>query len=266
MKRNKSINHTFVVCAYKESKYLERCIRSVLNQSVKSRVLMATSTDNAYIRSMAEKYGLELSVASHESDISRDWNFAIAQADTDYVTIAHQDDIYDRTYAESVCRALDSRSDSLICCTGYYEIRRGDKVITNTNLVIKRILLMPLLLRACSGLKFIKRAPIALGNGICCPSVTFVKSKVPTPLFAVGMKSNIDWEAWERLSKMRGSFGYVPRPLMGHRIHEESTTTEIIGDSSRGEEDYYMFKKFWPDFLARRLARAYKNSERSNAL
>ncbi len=258
--------HTFVVCAYKESQYLESCIRSVLRQSVKSKVLIATSTDNQYIRGFAKKYHLEVRVADHQSDISRDWNFAIAQADTEYVTIAHQDDIYDRTYAENVVKYLDSRKDSLICCTGYYEIRDGRKIITNINLVIKRILLMPLLLKNVSGVKLIKRFPIALGNGICCPSVTFAKFRIPSPLFTVGMKSNIDWEAWERLSQMKGSFCYVPRPLMGHRIHEESTTTEIIGDSSRSSEDYYMFKKFWPDFIAKKLSRAYKNSERSNQL
>ena len=76
------INHTFVICAYKESKYLEDCIKSVLNQKLKSKVLIATSTDNKYIRSLAEKYNVELCIANHESDIARDWNFALAQADT----------------------------------------------------------------------------------------------------------------------------------------------------------------------------------------
>ena len=30
-------NHTFAICAYKESKYLEECINSVLNQEEKSK-------------------------------------------------------------------------------------------------------------------------------------------------------------------------------------------------------------------------------------
>ena len=38
--------HTFVICAYKESEYLEECVKSLLNQSVKSNILMTTSTDN----------------------------------------------------------------------------------------------------------------------------------------------------------------------------------------------------------------------------
>ena len=43
------ITHTFVVLAYKESRYLETCIQSVLNQEFKSNVVIATSTRNAFI-------------------------------------------------------------------------------------------------------------------------------------------------------------------------------------------------------------------------
>ena len=46
-KRN---DHTFAICAYKESPYLESCIKSVLNQSVKTKVAISTGTPNDYIR------------------------------------------------------------------------------------------------------------------------------------------------------------------------------------------------------------------------
>lgn len=38
------VTHTFVVLAYKKSKYLEACIQSVLNQEYRSQVVVATST------------------------------------------------------------------------------------------------------------------------------------------------------------------------------------------------------------------------------
>lgn len=43
-------NHTFVICAYKESKYLEECIESLEKQIVKSNIIMCTSTPNDYIK------------------------------------------------------------------------------------------------------------------------------------------------------------------------------------------------------------------------
>ena len=43
------ISHTFAVCAYGESPYLEKSIQSVVNQSLKSSVIVCTSTPNTYI-------------------------------------------------------------------------------------------------------------------------------------------------------------------------------------------------------------------------
>ena len=52
------IIHTFLVLAYKESPYLENAVKSVLNQEYPSKVVIGTSTDNEYIRSIADKYHL----------------------------------------------------------------------------------------------------------------------------------------------------------------------------------------------------------------
>ena len=44
-KREVKMNdHTFAICAYKESPYLEECIKSLKNQTIKSNILIATST------------------------------------------------------------------------------------------------------------------------------------------------------------------------------------------------------------------------------
>ena len=49
------ISHTFAVCAYGESPYLEKSIRSVVQQSVKSRVIVCTSTPNEYIEKLVRE-------------------------------------------------------------------------------------------------------------------------------------------------------------------------------------------------------------------
>ena len=54
--------HTFVVLAYKESKFLEECLKSVKNQSIPSKVVIATATPNTFIQSLADKYGVEIIV------------------------------------------------------------------------------------------------------------------------------------------------------------------------------------------------------------
>ena len=100
-------DHTFVICAYKESKYLKNCIRSLENQTVKGHILIATSTDNKYIREAARQYHLPLLVNDAPSGIATDWNFAYRQAHTKLVTIAHQDDIYNPDYLEEMLYALN---------------------------------------------------------------------------------------------------------------------------------------------------------------
>ena len=55
---------------------------------------MATSTPNEWIQGLAEKYEIPLYINTGEGGIAQDWNFAYRQAKTDYITIAHQDDIY----------------------------------------------------------------------------------------------------------------------------------------------------------------------------
>ena len=64
----------------------------------------------------------------------------------------------------------------------------------------------------------------------------------------------------------KGSFVYSKEILMHHRIHAGSETSIILGDSARKAEDYQMFCKFWPKFLAKILVRIYSTSEKSNEL
>ncbi|MBR3199016.1 MAG: glycosyltransferase [Bacilli bacterium] len=257
--------HAFVVLAYKESEYLEECIKSVLNQTIKSDVLIATTTDNDFIRGLAKKYNLEVKVGKHTT-IGGDFDFALNSSNSKLVTIAHQDDIYDDSYAENVVDNYKKYNDSLIIFSDYYEIRKENKEYSNLNLRIKRFLLFNLSIKKFSGLKTLKRNSLRFGNSICCPAVTFNKSKCPKEVFTCDLSCNVDWFAWEKLSKIKGKFVYIPKKLMGHRIDESTTTTDIIRQGIRTKEDLFMFKKFWPSSIATFINKFYSKSEKSNKI
>lgn len=259
------IIHTFVVLAYKESEYLEECIKSVLNQNYHSKVVIATTTDNQFIRNMAKKYKLDVVVGKHTT-IGGDFDFAVSVGKTSLVTVAHQDDVYEYDYAKGVVDSYQKYSDSVIIFSDYYEVRKNDKVFSNINLKIKRVLLFPLRSRFLSKFRFIKRWSVRFGNSICCPSVCFVKDNCPSEIFVSDYQCNVDWFAWEKLSRVDGRFIYIKDKLMGHRISESSTTTDIIRQGIRTKEDYSMYLKFWPKCVARLLTKTYKNSEKSNEL
>lgn len=257
--------HTFVVLAYKESQYLEECLKSVTNQSLKTNVIIATTTDNEHIRNLAQKYKLSVITDQHTT-IGGDFDFAKNAASTPLVTIAHQDDIYDYDYAKTIVNEYQHHPNASIIFTDYYEIRNNQKVVTNKNLKIKRILLTPLKIKKFSSSKFLKRLILRFGNSICCPAVTFVNTNCPAHIFTSNYKCNVDWLAWERLSQEPGAFIFNKNKLMGHRISTESTTTNIINSGIRTQEDYEMFCKFWPKSIAKFFTNTYKNSEKSNTI
>lgn len=258
--------HTFVICAYKESRYLEECIQSLLKQSHKSRILIATSTPNAHIEELGRRYNLEVRVNQNGKCIADDWNFAYRQADSKYVTLAHQDDVYEPDYAKCMLMQLEKSRKPLICFSNYGEIRQGNRVKSNRLLIVKRIMLAPVYLGKLRGFKIVKRGILSLGNPISCPSVTYVKDNMPDPVFGDHFKSNLDWEAWEKASKRAGSFEFCSRILMYHRIHEESETSVLINDRGRNKEDYEMLCRFWPPCIAKMLHKAYSKGEESNKI
>lgn len=218
------------------------------------------------IQNMAEKYHLELFINHGESGITQDWMFAYRSARTELMTIAHQDDTYDRLYTETVLQQLSAARHPLIAFTDYGELRNGAIVNKNTLLKVKRTMLLPLHLKIFHNSIFVRRRVLSFGCPICCPSVTFVKDNLPDQIFFPGFRSDEDWQAWELLSRKRGAFVYCNRILMYHRIHDGSETSAILGDSARGNEDFQMFCKFWPKPIARLLTRAYSSSEKSNEL
>lgn len=263
MKKNK---HTFVVLAYKESSFLETCIQSVLNQKCKSNVVIATSTPCDYIDTLGKKYDIEvIQNPNAGKGIGADFDFAWNCTESELITIAHQDDVYDYEYSYDVLKKYNMYSDAQIIFSDCYEIHADRKVMKNLNMNIKRTLLFPLKINYLAKCIWVKRLILRFGNSICCPAVTFVQGNIKSgKLFECDMKCNVDWFAWEKLSREKGRFVFIDKKIMGHRVHDESTTTEIIRDNIRTKEDLIMFKKFWPQFIARALVCFYKKSEKNN--
>ncbi len=255
-----------MVCAYKESPYLEECVRSLKGQSISAQIKVATSTPNDHISDICSRYGLSLYVNPEQKGIAGDWNFALSAADTPLVTIAHQDDIYEPSYAEKFIEYANRAKDPIILFSDYGELRNGERVFDNKLLKIKRFLLKPLNNERAWEKRGARRRVLSKGSPICCPSVTYVKAKIPEGIFDGRYKVSLDWAAWEQLSKLEGSFVYIPEPLMLHRIHVNSETTKQIEGSVRSAEDYEMFRRFWPAPIAGILAHFYRSSEKSNKI
>lgn len=143
--------HVFAIPAYGQSPWLETCIRSLKAQSQPSPVILCTSSPSEFLEQMAEKYELPLYVRRGESSIRDDWNYAYEMADGEYVTIAHQDDVYHKEYAAELLKAVGKWPDMTVFTTDYV-ITKGGKTITGDRLLwVKRILRLPLRCPAFNG-------------------------------------------------------------------------------------------------------------------
>lgn len=266
MKKYLGKDHTYVICAYQESSYLDACIRSLLKQTIASNIIMVTSTPSKFLTDIVTKYQISLFINEGEHGIAGDWNFALSQVRTPIATIAHQDDIYEPWYTETVLAYVNQSKRPLIFFSDYGEIRGNRKEVHNTLLDVKRFMLIPMRPKWSKSSIFIRRRVLSFGSPISCPTVSYFLPNLPEKIFHAGYKSNLDWQAWEKLSHLRGDFIFCNKVCMYHRIHAQSTTTEVLQESGRHREDLEMFSKFWPKGIARILEHFYKNSEKSNEI
>lgn len=261
---NAEPSHTFLVPAYKKSPFLRECLDSLVDQRVRSPILIATSTPFDGIDDLAQQYGASLYVHSPNLGMAEDWNAGVAQVRTDWVTIAHQDDLYDPGYTEAILDAIANAKQPNLVFSDYIELIGQQRRSRTLLLTIKKCLLeLGFLGRREIGDRFAKLNTLRFGNPIPCPAVTF-RPDSASRHFASGFQVNMDWDAWIRKVDEPGSFVWVRKRLMIHRIHQDSGTTEGIAAGHRAREDFETLKRLWPTPLARLISKSYWIAYASN--
>ena len=257
-------NHTFVICAYKENPYLENTIKSLLKQTVNSKIILSTSTPNQYIKEMCLKYDIPMYINPKPHLAGDDWNYGYNQAKTELVTIVHQDDIYSIHFLEKTLSALNRAKEPLLCFSDYCELKKGRTQNVNLLLVIKRMMNFPLRFSFFQDMKWVRKRILGFGCSICCPTVTFVKNKLGENIFDTCYKNSCDYKTWVDLAEKEGGFVYIPDKLLCHRIYAESATTLNLSDNIRKSEDFEILCSLWPRFIASFINKVYALSEKSN--
>lgn len=246
-------NHTFTICAYKESEFLEECIQSLKSQTIESNIIICTSTPNNYIKKLADKYKLKYYVKKSKSDIQDDWNFAVSKCKTDLVTVAHQDDIYDRKYLERIIS--NYTGDELMLFTEQYYYK-NNQIVNDKNTVIKKILKLPLRLRL-RNIRWIRKLTLSFGNTVNCPSVTYNVKLLGKPLFTSDLKFGLDWDTFFKIYSQKGKISYISTPSIYFRVHDGATSKSFIVNQKRYDEDVIMFRKFWPNWIVKIIMKFY---------
>jgi glycosyltransferase involved in cell wall biosynthesis len=255
-----------VIPAYGESPNLARLIETLQGQTRRgSEIIVTTSTPSTTIERTAKSHNVELRINPARINIATDWNFALHAASTNFVTVAHQDDLYAAEYVSEMVSALTRDPAALLAFSDYREHTPEGPRPDNWNLRIKRALCR----RGFGAREALvtvreKVRLLSLGNPICCPSVTLNRRVLPTFQFPAAYQTNLDWMAWLELARVNGHFIYVRRALVSKGVHAASETTATIANGIREREDRELFAAFWPRPLAAMLAALYKLGYRAN--
>jgi hypothetical protein len=229
-----------------------------------SEIVISTSTPYPGLAALAQRYGARLFVHGQNRGIAHDWNAALAQSTTDWVTIAHQDDLYYPDFIAWTMAAAASAEDALLVFTGYEELVGDRRRRHSTLLTIKRALLeLGFLGRGQVSTRRARIRCLRFGCPIPCPSVTLHRARAAVQ-FNERFQVNLDWAAWLALCETEGSFVWVRSVLMGHRIHASSETSNAIQAGRRAKEDALILGRLWPGWIGRLLARSYRLAYASN--
>jgi glycosyltransferase involved in cell wall biosynthesis len=255
------------VPAFGEPQWFDRCLESLQAQTSASDILVTTSTPNAYLASIAERRRIPIVVNPVSAGIASDWNFALEQIDSEWVSLAHQDDWYAADYVASCVSALDGVPDAILAFTDATEVLAGPagaaglaemtSELTNTR-VKRAICALAFLTSRSIHSTLRRRLLLSFGNPIPCPSVMINRRRLPRFRFPDGWRSNLDWRAWCTLAEEPGAFVYVSRRLVHRTLHADAATTRALADRAR--EDALMFRVLWPAPVAAVLNRLYAPS------
>ncbi|MBW3565827.1 MAG: glycosyltransferase [Acidobacteria bacterium] len=213
---------------YNGERFLDRTLRSLLEQSVPPDEIICLddgSTDRSTsIVTLLDDPSIRLIRNPRRLGLAGNWNRALELAeDFDFLTIAHQDDIYERDYLEKVTGALSTHPSAFIAHTKATVIDEADRVVTlsATRYKDKFWPHEPLVERGVDEeLRLLIR-----GDYIFCPSVTFRTSALTTiGTFDERFEFVPDWDFW-----LRGLFeGFtivgVNERLIRYRSHPQSAT------------------------------------------
>lgn len=242
--------HTFVISAYKQSPYLEACIRSLKAQTIATDIICTTSTPSLWLEGLLEKYEIPLYIRKGESGIQDDWNFAVEKAEGRFVTIAHQDDLYSRHYVEELVKAYKRWPDMTVFMSDCILIKQGKLNWGGAVEAVKKVLRLLWRFHGLCHIAAVKKSGLIFGNPVMCPSCAYRKEKLLLPLFSGGYNFVLDWECMRKLAGERGRFICVENPLLYYRVHDGATTKACIENHSREREERQMFGKMWPKRVA----------------
>ncbi len=242
---NQSAPVTIAIPYYDKPHFLLKAINSVRNQTHQNWSLIVCDDQGPAPQVESDILALKDSRIRYTKNsrnlgLAGNWNQCVRSIDTEYFLLLHSDDELAPTYLENIvalasnhpeasayfCRPeiIDAESHPVFSFVDFYKeflIPRKDGLIH---------------LKGEDGLNSLLR-----GNFICCPSIFYRKSKLPSdPLFIETLRCVPDWELTLRYLLENRSIIGTAESLFRYRRHGSSVTDETRVNLRMFEEELFL--------------------------
>jgi glycosyltransferase involved in cell wall biosynthesis len=209
--------------AYNSTKYLEKTLRSVLDQdpgpaTMQIEVVDGCSTvdlPEALVRRIA---GDRISVFRHTEPLSMaaNWNSCIERARGEWVHILHTDDFVLPGFYSRLLSALGSRNDVGAAFTRWTTVDEADRILEPAPPLAQTAGILPDWLDVLASSQMVQFAAMVVRKS-AYQEVGGFSSEL---IFA------LDWEMWVRIAAHHPVW-YEPELLACYRVHAESESTRL---------------------------------------
>jgi glycosyltransferase involved in cell wall biosynthesis len=229
---------TVIIPCWNGERHLADTIRSWLIQSHGDfdLILLDDASEDRSVAIAREVAGDSIQIVQNEESkgLASNWNHAFSLAETDYVCLAHQDDLYDPRYLQTMLDHLEEYpSAGLIHC----QARTINEDGTVFHSPIERFKL-----RFWEHMKNMDRGNVYRrlfhGNFICCPSIVYrrqVHSRVRG--FDTSLSFCSDWDYSFRVLLAGMDIAAVPETLISYRRHRSNATRNHVASLNRYKEE-----------------------------
>lgn len=250
-------DHAFVVLAYQRSPFLGACLASLQAQTSPSRVLIVTATPNDHIAEQAALCGAGLTINPFPSGMAGDFNFGLRASGARFVTLAHQDDLYQTDFLARTLDLFTRRPEGALSFTGYHEID-DDGAVRRSKVSLANTVLTGATLGGGETVRGLRsRLFLGLGCAIPCSSVTFDMHKLADFSFSPDLSCCMDWDAWWRLRESGHLFLRTPQRLVHRRYNGQTATAQAKREGHRQSEDLAILRAIWPSRIGDLVHRVY---------
>ena len=147
---------------------------------------------------------------------------------SELITIAHQDDIYDRNYTKEILNKYKKNKDATIIFTDNYEINNDRKVVKSKKLFREKYYLYPLKHKFFQDKKYFKLRSVKKEKFICTSSITFIKKNNKEKIFPENLLYDNDWQGLIDLAKEKTKFVFLNKKLVGYRVSNKKICQKKI--------------------------------------